>query len=109
MNVNVTARHFQLSDQVRDHAIQRVSKIEKFGHALVDAHVVLDVEKYRHIAEVSIHGKMASFTGKAESNDDMIVAIDAACDKVGTQIKKHHDRVKEDRVRGPRGEPEVAE
>jgi putative sigma-54 modulation protein len=108
MNVNVTARHFQLSDQVREHAIQRVGKIEKFGHALFDAHVVLEVEKYRQIAEVSIHGKMSSFTGKAESND-MIVAIDAACDKVGTQIKKHHDKVKEDRVRGPKIEPEVAE
>jgi putative sigma-54 modulation protein len=105
MNVNVTARHFQLSDQVREHAIRRVSKIERFGHALHDAHVVLEVEKYRNIAEVSIHGKMSSFTGKAESSD-MIVAIDSACDKVGTQIKKHADKVKK---HNHKNEPEIAE
>jgi|RhiMethySRZTD1v2_1073278.scaffolds.fasta_scaffold04064_5 putative sigma-54 modulation protein len=105
MNVNVTARHFELSDQVREHAIHRVSRIERFGHALHDAHVVLEVEKYRNIAEVSIHGKMSSFTGKAESND-MIGAIDSACEKVGTQIRKHHDKVKK---HNHKSEPEIAE
>ena len=106
MNVNVTARHFQISDQVREHAIHQVSKIEKFGHALFDAHVVLEVEKYRHIAEVSVHGKASSFTGKAESND-MIVAIDSACDKVGTQIRKHHDKAK--KHNSHKNGPELAE
>jgi putative sigma-54 modulation protein len=103
MNVNVTARHFHLSDDVKEHAIQRVNKIEKYGHALLDAHVVLEVEKYRNIAEVSVHGNKSVYTGKAES-DDMIVSIDAACDKVGKQIKKHFDK-----VRSRKGEPEIAE
>jgi putative sigma-54 modulation protein len=97
MNVNVTARHFEMQDDVRDHAIQRVEKIQKFGHALMDAHVVLDVEKHRQIAEISVHGGHSTFTGRAESHD-MIQSIDDACEKVENQIKRHADKARERRA-----------
>ncbi len=103
MKVVVTARHYELEDAVRTHAIERVNKIEKFGHALQDAHVVLEAEKYRQIAEISVQGKQSRYTGRAESTD-MRQSIDSACDKVETQIKKHADRAKDHK-----GEPKNAE
>lgn len=102
MKVNVTARHCELTNDIREHAIRRVEKIEKFGHSLQDAHVVLETQKHRQIAEVSVHAKQVNFTGRAESND-MVHSIDAACDKVESQIKKRADRAKDHK-----GEPEVA-
>jgi putative sigma-54 modulation protein len=103
MNVHVTARHFQMTDDVREHAIHRVGKIEKFGHALMDAHVVLDVEKHRQIAEVSVIGKQLNVMASAESHD-MIQSIDDACEKVQVQIKRHADKARDRRTM-----PEIAE
>lgn len=97
MKVNVTARHFEMSDDLREHAIRRLEKIERFGHSLMDAHVVLDVEKRRQIAEVSVHGDHTTFMSRAESHD-MIESIDDACDKVQTQIKRHVDKAREHRA-----------
>ncbi len=97
MNVNVTARHFELTDDIREHVVRRVEKIEKFGYPLLDAHVVLDVEKRRQIAEVSIHGKHSTFTAQAESHD-MIESIDDATDKVQNQIRRHAEKVREHRA-----------
>lgn len=103
MNVAVTARHFELSPEVRELAVRRVLRIEKYGHALHDAHVVLDVEKYRQIAEVTVRGPHARFVASAET-PDMSKSIDSACDKVETQIKKHVDK-----ARQRKGTPENAE
>lgn len=87
MKVAITARHFDPTPDLREHAESRVTRLEKFAGNLLHAHVVLEVEKYRQIAEVSVHGSHGNFSGKAES-DDMFVSIDGACDKVEKQIRR---------------------
>ncbi len=91
MKVSVTARHFDLTPELREHAESRLDRFGKFSNGLSSAHVVLAVEKYRQIAEVSVHSRYGDFTGKAES-DDMGVSIDGACDKVERQIKRSVDK-----------------
>ena len=93
MKVAITARHFDPTPDLREHAESRVARLEKFAGSLLHAHVVLEVEKYRQIAEVSVHGSHGNFTGKAES-DDMFVSIDGACDKVEKQIIRREARIK---------------
>jgi putative sigma-54 modulation protein len=87
MKVSVTARHFDLNPDLKDHAEARLDKLGRFGNGLINAHVVLQVEKYRQIAEVSVHGSHGDYIGKSES-DDMIVSIDGAIEKVEKQIRR---------------------
>ncbi len=87
MKVSVTARHFDLTPDLKDHAQARLDKLGRFGNGLINANVVLQVEKYRQIAEVSVHGSHGDYLGKAES-DDMVVSIDGAMDKVEKQIRR---------------------
>ncbi|MFN8176465.1 MAG: ribosome-associated translation inhibitor RaiA [bacterium] len=87
MKVSITARHFDPTPDLKTHAESRVSRLERFTGDLLHANVVLEVEKYRQIAEVSVHGSHGDFTAKAES-DDMITSIDGACDKVEKQIRR---------------------
>ena len=85
MKVSVVARHFDITPDVRQHAEERLARLAKFTNSLTSGHVVLAVEKYRQIAEVSVHGRSGDFTAKAES-DEMKASIDGACDKVERQI-----------------------
>ena len=91
MKVSVTARHFDLTPELREHAEARLARFGRFANGLLSAHVVLEVEKYRQIAEVMVHAREGDFTGKAES-DDMAVSIDGACDKVERQIRRSVDK-----------------
>ena len=88
MKVTVTARHFDLTDDLKSLAEARLDRFGRFMDGLLRAHVVLEVEKYRQLAEVSVHGRNGDFTGKAESAD-MPTSLDAACDKVEKQIRRH--------------------
>jgi len=87
MKVSITARHFDLTPDLKDHAEGRVSRLSRFAGDLLHANVVLEVEKYRQIAEVSVHAGHGNFAGRGES-DDMFVSIDDACDKVEKQIRR---------------------
>jgi putative sigma-54 modulation protein len=88
MKVSVTARHFDLTPDLKERAETRIHRVEKFMSGLIDAHVVLEREKYRNIAEVSVHGRHGDFTGKAETTE-MEAAIDGACEKVERQIRRN--------------------
>jgi putative sigma-54 modulation protein len=87
MKVSITARHFDLTPDVKGHAETRVGRLVRFAGDLLKANVVLEVEKYRQIAEVSVHGRHGDYAGRAESTD-MLTSIDGACDKVEKQIRR---------------------
>jgi putative sigma-54 modulation protein len=87
MKISITARHFDLTPDLKAHAESRVGKLDRFAGGMLRANVVLEVEKYRQIAELSVHGSPGDFAGRAEA-DDMFVAIDEACEKVEKQIRR---------------------
>ena len=93
MQISFTFRHMDSNDGMREYAKQKLMKIKKYMDNLVEAHVVLSVEKFRNIAEVTIKGEGVSINGE-ERSDDMYSAIDSAMDKIGRQIKRRRGKVK---------------
>ncbi|MEZ5065489.1 MAG: ribosome-associated translation inhibitor RaiA [bacterium] len=87
MNVSVTARHFELTPDLKSHAESRIRKLSRFQEGLIKATVVLEIEKYRHLAEISVHGNQGDYAGKATA-DSLATAIDQACEKVEKQIRR---------------------
>ena len=103
MNINVVFRHMETTEALKQYAIEKVSKIKKYIDAPIEVHVVLSVEKFRHIAEVtfSING----FVVKGqEETEDMYAAIDMVMDKIERQVRKYKDRLKNKRGAGSAGE-----
>jgi putative sigma-54 modulation protein len=87
MNVSVTARHFELTPDLKEHAESRLGKLHKFQDGLMKATVVLEIEKYRNLAEISVHGRLGDYSGKAIA-EQMPIAIDQAYEKVEKQIRR---------------------
>lgn len=87
MKVSVTARHFDLTPDLKEHAEGRLARLDRFTTRMISTAVVLTVEKYRHLAEVSVHTGHGDFMSKAES-DDMYVSIDGAFDKIEKQVRR---------------------
>ena len=99
MNINVTFRHMETTEALKQYAIDKVSKIKKYIDAPIEVHVVLSVEKFRHIAEVSF--TINGFVVKGqEETEDMYAAIDMVMDKIERQVRRYKDRLKSKRGAG---------
>jgi putative sigma-54 modulation protein len=93
MQVSVTFRRIDASDTLRNYAQEKLYRIKKYVEDPIEAHVVLSVEKFRHIAEVSINANGLRLNGQEETGD-MYSAIDMVVDKVESQIKKYRHKLK---------------
>jgi ribosome hibernation promoting factor len=91
MDIITTARHFDMTDEVRNHAQKRMEKLQRYLSETDDVHLILTMEKYRKIAEFTIHVRGNEIVSRGVS-DEMIVAIDRAIDRIERQIKRLKSR-----------------
>jgi len=101
MQTSVTFKSIDSSDNLRSYVGEKLDRLDKYLYNPAEAHVVLMVEKFRHIAEIRITGDRLNIISKEEQND-MYSAIDMALDKIETQIKKTKQK-KRDRRSGVKG------
>ncbi len=93
VNFNFTFRNTDTSDAVKDYATEKLTtSLRKFINQDVDAHVILDVEKRRQIAELTIHCYGHDFVCKDES-ESMYKSVDAIVEKISKQLRKHKDKI----------------
>ena len=101
MQISVTFRHLDSSEALKNYVSDRLNKFKRYLDGPVEAHVVLSMEKFRHLADVTIDNNGRIIKGK-EENADMYAAIDLVMDKIDMQLKKFRDKlrgVKGDRSR----------
>jgi putative sigma-54 modulation protein len=91
MNLDITGRHIAVSDGIREHTEDRLVKIDKMFDEEIEAHVVLFVEKHRHVAEIQIKTRAGVFSGQ-ESTGDLYISINEATEKIEKQIRKWKDK-----------------
>jgi len=94
MKVNITARRFELTKELRDRVEEEVDRLNRFFNNIISANAVLEVESYRHLAEISVKVYGSTLTGSGES-DQMPVSIEQAVDKLTTQLKKYKGKLKD--------------
>lgn len=106
MQIAVTAKKMDLTPAIRSYAEEKIGRLEKFMDGIMEAKVLLRVEKHRHIAEATLHAAQADFTGK-ENNEDLYAAIDRLADKLEAQVRKYKTRsMKRRKARGAAGAAE---
>lgn len=96
MQTSVTFKNLDPSDTLKAYVTDKLNRLDKYLYNPAEANVVLSVEKFRHIAEISISGDRLNINGKEETND-MYSAIDMTMDKLEKQIKKNKQKKREKR------------
>lgn len=92
MNTTITGRHMEMTDALRAYIENGLKKVETHFDKVIDADVVLSVEKHRHIAEVNLHANSIRIHSR-EVSTDMYASVDAVMEKLGKQIRKFKDRI----------------
>jgi putative sigma-54 modulation protein len=96
MRTSVTFKNIDPSNNLKAYAEEKLNRFDRFLDSPSEANVVLSVEKFRHIAEINIIGRKLNIVGKEETND-MYSAIDMVLDKIGKQLKKNKEKIRDRR------------
>jgi putative sigma-54 modulation protein len=92
MQIDVTFKQMPHSDALAAYAQDKLGRIFKTLPDPVTAQVMLQVEKYRHIAKVTVNSNHLVIKGKEETND-MYSSLDLVADKLERQVKKYHGKI----------------
>ena len=91
--MTVTFRHMEPSEKLKEYSHDKLARLEKYLDAVIDAEVVMTVEKFRHRAEVLIVSDGLKIKAEEET-EDMYAALDMVVDKLEKQIKRHREKLK---------------
>ena len=94
MQVLVTFRNMESTDALKDYASTKLQKIKKYIDEPIKAEVVLRVEKFRRIAEVTLNVNRSRLVSNHET-EDLYSAIDGVVDKLERQARKHKAKLKQ--------------
>jgi len=102
VDINVTFRHMEPSKELKSYVEEKVYKVKKYLDSPIDANIVLKVEKFRHIADMtfSIDGNKIKATNES---GDMYSSVDLTMDKIEEQLRRLLSRKREhkpDNIKG---------
>jgi len=82
---------------VKAYVKEKVEKLRKYIENPREIHVVLAVEKFRHIAEITVVGNEGIFNSQGRDND-LYAAIDQMVDKMERQVRERRGKVRQKRA-----------
>jgi putative sigma-54 modulation protein len=103
MAISCTFRHMEPSPELRSYVEEKIDKLKKYFDSPFDAHIVLKVEKFRHIADMTLSSD--GNTMKAvEQTGDMYSSVDQVMDTIEEQLRRFMSRKKEYKLENIKGE-----
>ena len=93
MQIRITGRHLEITPAIRDYAEKKISSLKKYFDHILEAHVIVKVEKNRQACEIKMPVN-GLFIYADESGEDLYVSIDKAVSKIERQLKKFKDKIK---------------
>ncbi|MBK1833565.1 ribosome hibernation-promoting factor, HPF/YfiA family [Roseibacillus ishigakijimensis] len=91
--VNVTVRHEEITDSLRDYAVSKIDGLSLDYPRIIEAKAILDVQKNRHIAEILLFCADHIVIEASTESEDMYKSIDKTVDKIARRMRKHKTRL----------------
>ncbi|MCR5809772.1 MAG: ribosome-associated translation inhibitor RaiA [Clostridiales bacterium] len=92
MRISITGKNIEVSDYLRELALKKMAKLDRYFPADTVAQVTMAVEKNRHIVEVTIPYSGGIIRGE-EVTGDMYASIDNVIAKLERQIIRHRTKL----------------
>ncbi len=91
MNVTFTSRGFELTQQIRSFASEKLKKIQSVNE-LLNVNLTLEQSKHRYKAELLVHDRKARYTA-VQTTPDVYKSIHAVIEKIEKQVKRHKEKM----------------
>ena len=94
MQLKITGHQLDVTEALKEHATEKMQKLERHFDHVTNVHLILEIEKNQHKAEASVHVSGADLFAESK-HEDMYAAIDGLVDKLDRQILKHKEKMKD--------------
>ena len=92
MNLSVSGHHLDVTPSLRSYVASKLERITRHFDHVIDARVILTVEKLKHKAEVTLHVRGKDLHCESEQ-EDLYAAIDLLADKLDRQVLRYKDKM----------------
>ena len=116
MQINISARHGDLSAATQEKISEKVKKLTRFFDRMTAIYVTVDLEhRETPSVEVRVSAELSDGFIATVSSSSVVAALDGAVRKIEQQLKKHKEKLKLTGRRSPglkhyespaQGEPE---
>ena len=97
--ITVTGRHVEITDSMRDYALKKIEGLHLDYPRIIEAKVILDVQKNRQIAEVILFCANHITIEATTEGEDLYASIDETMAKIARRMRKHKTRLLKNRPR----------
>ena len=97
MNLSVSGHHLEVTPSLRSYVQSKIGRVKRHFDHVIDAHVILTVDKLRQKAEVTLHVRGKDLHCECEEQD-LYAAIDLLADKLDRQVLRYKEQRYEQRV-----------
>lgn len=92
-HVTVTGRHLAITEAIHDYAVKRVESLHLDYPRIIEAHVILEVEKHRRRAEIVLVCANHITIEASEECEDLYACLDGVASKIARQMRKYKTRL----------------
>ncbi len=96
MQVSITGHHLDVTEALKAHVEDKISKLKRHFDNVTNVHVILTVEKLAQKAEATVQVSGAKLFAE-DHQEDMYVAIDHMVDKLDRQVIRHKEKTNKHR------------
>jgi putative sigma-54 modulation protein len=91
--ITVTGRHVSITEPIRDYAHKKIEGLHLDYPKIIEARVILDVQNYRHIAEIILFCANHIHIEAKTETDNMYASIDETISKIARRMRKYKTRL----------------
>ncbi len=92
MQIHLTARHVEVTDDVRAYIDKKLEKLPRFYDRIHEIEVVLDAEAEQFSVEMIVRTDQRHTIVVRETGPDTFALVDVLIDKLERQLTKHKEK-----------------
>jgi len=99
LDFEIIGRHVDVTPEIKEYTNARLEKLPKFFGRIHALKAVYDLDGDDFQAEFIAHLVKGDTVVAKAAERDIYVAIDVACDKLESQLRRYNDKLREHRVK----------
>ncbi len=92
MQIQLTARHVEVTDDVRKHIQEKMDKLPRFYDRIHEVEVVLDHQSEQFSVEIIVRTDRRHTIVVSETGPDTFALVDVLTDRLERQLTKHKEK-----------------
>jgi ribosome hibernation promoting factor len=98
-NITIIGRNVAITESMKQYAREKISKIERFSHRIIDVVVTMDIVKLEHRVDIVLNVEHTKIKVGAVG-EEMYACIDKACDRLQRKLRQYRTRLRDHHAKG---------